>query len=172
MNVYEAVKRRKSVRAFEDREIPEQILNRILDTARLAPSANNRQEWRFVVVRDKQTKAKLAHLAGEQHFVGEASAVLICCGIDDGKVMHCGQLAYPVDVSIIIDHITLLAAAEGLGTCWIGHFDEPGVKSLLQIPEGVRVVELLPIGYPKDSTLKIKNRLPLDTIVMDEKWRS
>lgn len=171
MDVYEAVKKRKSVRSFLAKEIPEDLLTKILDAARFAPSANNRQEWRFIVVRDRKTKTELAQIAGQQDFVADASAVLVCCGVDEGKVMHCGQQAYPIDVTIAIDHITLLAAAEGLGTCWIGHFDEPAVKSLLDIPDNVRVVELLPIGYPTDPNLKTKSRLPLSAVLRYEKWR-
>ena len=171
MDIYEAVKQRKSVRSFQNKEIPAEILTRILDAARFAPSANNRQEWRFVVVREPETKAELARIAGEQHFIAQASVVLACCGVDEGKIMHCGQPACPIDVTIAIDHITLLATAEGLGTCWIGHFDEPAVKALLGMPDNVRVIELLPIGYPTDPAVKQKRRLPLSEVVRYERWR-
>jgi nitroreductase len=170
MDVYEAIRIRRSVRSFEDKAIPEETLTRIMEAARLAPSANNRQEWRFVVVRDTSSKRAIMEMAGNQKFIAQASVVLVCCAIDDGKVMHCGQRAYPIDVAIAIDHITLCAVAEGLGTCWIGHFDEAPVKRFLNIPEEVRVVELLPMGYPIDPTPRTKNRLPLKDIVMKEKW--
>ncbi len=170
MDVFEAIKRRKSVRRYQDKPIPEEVFNRVMEAARLAPSASNRQEWRFIAVRDKSTRRELADMAGGQHFVAEASVVLVCCGIDDGKIMHCGQRACPVDVTIAIDHITLAATAEGLGTCWVGHFDEEPVKRLLGIPDGVRVIELLPIGYPVEDSIKEKNRLPLSEILMIEKW--
>lgn len=170
MDIYEAIKTRKSVRSYLPKEIPDDILTRILDTARLAPSANNHQEWRFVQVREKPTKQKLIKMAGNQGFIAEAPVVLVCCGVDADRRMHCGQAPYAIDVSIIIDHITLLAAAEGLGTCWIGNFEEAPIKELLGIPEPVRIVELLPIGYPADPSPKDKPRLPLEQIVMPEKW--
>ena len=97
--------------------------------------------------------------------------LLVCCAETDGHVMSCGQLCYPIDVAIAIDHITLCAAAEGLGTCWIGAFDEAKVKEILGISPDIRVVELLPIGWPKDPAPVKKNRLPLDKLVKYERWQ-
>jgi len=170
MDVYEAIAARKSVRSFREKDVPEDVLTRLLGAARLAPSASNRQEWRFVAVRDPATRRKLAAAARNQRFVGEAPVVLACCAETDGHVMSCGQACYPIDVAIAIDHITLCAVAEGLGTCWIGAFDEAQVKTILGIPAGIRVVELLPIGYPKDPAPAAKNRLPLETVAMRERW--
>ena len=171
MDVYEAIRTRKSVRAFEDRDVPEDVLMRLIEAARLAPSASNRQETRFVVVRDPETRRKLAVAAKNQKFVGEAPVVLACCAETDGHKMLCGQPCYPIDVAIAIDHLTLCAVAEGLGTCWIGAFDEALVKGILGIPPEVRVEELMPIGYPKDPTPAQKNRIPLDKIVKRGKWQ-
>jgi nitroreductase len=170
MDIYEAVAARKSIRAFEDREVPKEVLGRVLEAARLAPSASNRQEWRFVVVCDRSTRKKLGQAANGQEFVGEAPVVIACCAETDGHLMACGQACYPIDVAIAIDHITLCAVAEGLGTCWIGAFNEKEVKKILAIPQSVRVVELLPIGYPKDPSPKQKSRLPIDQIVRRERW--
>ena len=170
MDVYEAIAARKSVRSFQDKDIPEDVMSRLLEAARLAPSASNRQEWRFVVVRDAATRERLAHAANGQGFVGEAPVVLVCCAETDSHVMSCGQLCYPIDVAIAIDHITLCAVAEELGTCWIGAFDEAQVKDILGIPQEIRVVELLPIGYPEDPSLREKRRLPLNEIVKEERW--
>jgi len=171
MDVYQAIKTRKSVRAFLDREVPEEVLNRLLEAARLAPSAKNLQEWRFILVRDPKSRKMLAKAAKGQTFVGEAPVVLVCCAESDGSVMTCGQLCYPIDVAIAIDHITLCAVAENLGTCWIGAFHEDEVKKLLHIPDRIRVVSLLPLGYPRDGALQTKNRLPLGAIVRREVWR-
>ena len=170
MDVYEAIRVRKSVREFADRDIPEETLMRLLNAARLAPSASNRQEWRFVVVRDADTRKKLAVAAKNQTFVGEAPVVLACCAETNGHVMTCGQPCYPIDVAIAMDHLTLCAAAEGLGTCWIGAFDEAQVKEILGIPPGIRVVELMPVGYPKTPAPASKSRLPLDKLVKRERW--
>lgn len=171
MDVYEAIRTRKSVRAFLDKEVPDETLNRVLEAARLAPSASNRQEWRFIIVRDAGMREKLAEAARGQQFVAQAPTVLACCAETDGHVMTCGQLCYPIDVAIAIDHITLAAAAEGLGTCWIGAFDESKVKELLGIPPETRVVELLPLGYPKEPEPAAKQRLPLSQIVKYERWQ-
>jgi len=150
--------------------VPEETVTRLIEAARLAPSASNRQEWRFVVVRDADARKKLAQAARRQTFVAEAPVILACCAETDNHVMACGQLCYPIDVAIAIDHITLCAAAEGLGTCWIGAFYEDQVKEILHIPTNIRVVELLPIGYPQDPSPVEKRRLPLENIVKYERW--
>ena len=170
MDVYEAISTRKSVRQFQEKDVPEEVVTRLLEAARLAPSANNRQEWRFVVVRDAQTRKALSEAACGQKFVGEAPVVLACCAQSDEHVMTCKQLCYPIDVAIAIDHITLCAAAEGLGTCWIGAFHQDRVKEILGIPPEVRVVGLLPVGYPVDPSPVEKSRLPLESIVKYERW--
>jgi len=171
VDVYEAIAKRKSVRAFKDKEVPEEIISRLLEAARLAPSASNRQEWRFIVVHDSETRKQLSTAAMGQKYVAEAPVVLACCAETDGHVMACGQLCYPIDVAIAIDHITLCATADGLGTCWIGAFDEGQVKEILAIPPHIRVVGLLPIGYPKDPTSVKKNRLLLKEMVKYERWQ-
>jgi len=170
MTVMEAIKARKSVRAFEKRSVEDEKLNAVLEAARLAPSASNRQEWRFVVVRDEGTRAKLAKAANNQKFLGEAPVVIAACAETDAHVMSCGQECYPIDVAIALDHITLAAVELGLGTCWIGAFSEAEVKKVLGIPDGVRVVELMPLGYPADPEAKEKNRLSFDEIIHWEQW--
>jgi len=170
VDVYEAIIKRKSVRAFKDKDVPEEMISRLLEAARLAPSASNRQEWRFIVVRDPATRKQLSKAAMGQKFVGEAPVVLACCAETDGHVMACGQLCYPINVAIAIDHITLCATADGLGTCWIGAFDESQVKEILGLPPQIRVIGLLPVGYPKDPSSVKKDRLLLKEIVKYERW--
>ena len=170
MDVYEAIALRKSVRAFLDRPVEQEKLERILEAARIAPSARNDQEWRFVVVREKDKRKRLVEAANSQQFVGEAPVVLVCCGVSGGKNMRCGQDPLPIDVAIAMDHITLAAAAEGLGTCWIGSFYPDKVREILGIPEAVVVVELLPLGYPRDPSRVVKSRLPLEEIVRYDSW--
>jgi nitroreductase len=170
MDVLEAIKKRRSVRNYLDRPIAEEKLNDVLEAGRLAPSAGNRQEWRFIVVRDQETKMKLSEAANGQSFVGEAPVVIVACAETDGYVMSCGQPSYPIDVAISLNHISLVAVEYGLGTCWIGAFNEKKVKEILGIPEQIRVVELMPIGYPALQTLKEKNRLPFNKIVKYGHW--
>ena len=171
MDVYEAISKRKSVRSFREREIPEEVISRLLGAARLAPSASNRQEWRFVAIRDPAVRRRLSRAAMGQKHVHQAALVLACCAETDGHVMTCGQACYPIDVAIAIDHLTLCATAEGLGTCWIGAFRENEVKEILGIPSEIRVVALLAIGYPKDPSRVEKNRLPLGAIVKYGHWQ-
>lgn len=170
MDVYQAIRTRKSVREYLDRPVEEEKLRRVLDAARMAPSARNDQEWRFVVVRDRATRERIAQDAARQPFIAAAAVLLACCAQSDGRIMRCGQAAYPIDVAIAMDHLSLAAAAEGLGTCWIGAFDEPLVKQILGIPADVRVVELMPLGYPADPSPAAKSRLELEQIIRYEKW--
>ena len=170
MNVMEAIKKRYSVRSYQDRAVETEKLDSILEAARLAPSASNKQEWRFIVVRDKSIRQRLMQAAKDQAFVGQAPVVIACCAKTDNHVMTCGQICYPIDVAIAIDHLALCAVAEGLGTCWIGAFDEDQVKKILGIPPRIRVVELLPIGYPKNPAPVKKSRLPIKKIVKHERW--
>ncbi len=170
MDVMEAIKLRESVRSYQDKPVEEEKIQSILEAARLAPSASNRQEWRYVVVKNKETRQELMKAAGSQAFVGEAPVVIACCADTDNHLMRCGQLSYPIDLAISIDHMTLKAVEEGLGTCWVGAFNEEEVKRILAIPEKIRVVELLPLGYPAASAPKEKTRKSPGEIVMEEKW--
>ncbi len=170
MNVMEAIRQRRSIRAYQDRPVEEEKLQAVLEAARLAPSASNRQEWRYIIVRDAAMRSQLAEAANGQKFVGEAPVVIVACAKTDGHKMTCGEACYPIDVAISLDHITLKAAEEGLGTCWIGAFDQPAVKKLLNIPEDIRVVELMPLGYPAYEPAE-RSRLSLDEIVVQEKWK-
>ncbi|MCK4519043.1 MAG: nitroreductase family protein [Candidatus Omnitrophica bacterium] len=171
MDIMEVIKRRCSVRGYQEKPVEEEKLKSILEAARLAPSANNRQEWRFVVVRDREKRQSLMKVARNQVFVGEAPVIIACCAKTDNHLMSCGQLSYPIDVAIAIEHMVLKAAEEELGTCWVGAFYEEQVKDILDIPADVRIVELLALGYPAKPCPKHNDRLPLEEIVMYEKWR-
>jgi nitroreductase len=170
MDVMEAIKTRKSTRNYLDKPVEDDKLRIVLEAARLAPSASNRQEWRFVIVRDKDMRHALATAALGQSFVGEAPVVIVACAKTDNHIMACGQLCYPIDVAIALDHITLAAVGLNLGTCWIGAFDEDKVKALLSIPDVVRVVGLMPLGYPVDAAPRTKNRLSYEEIVKFDRW--
>jgi nitroreductase len=170
MNVIDAIQTRKSVRQFLSKPVEDDKLQLILSAARLAPSASNRQEWRFVVVRDPETRQRLADAARGQQFVGEAPVVIVACAATDDHIMPCGLPCFSIDVAIALDHITLAAVEQGLGTCWIGAFHQDQVKQILGIPDEIRVVELMPLGYPADPTPIEKRRLPLTTIVHNERW--
>lgn len=166
MDVYEAIERRCSVRSYEDRAVEEDKLRRILEVARIAPSASNRQEWKFVVVRDEKLRAALTE-AAEQPFLASAPIIIAIVATETTKVMSCGVPASPVDCAIATDHMTLAAVAEGLGTCWIGHFDQDACREILGVPESATIIELLPMGYPAVAAKpKLpKTRKPLTEVV-------
>ena len=156
MNVAEAIALRRSIRAFEGRSVEEEKLKKVLEAGRLSPSGNNSQNRKFVVVRDRRTREKLVKAAGNQTFVGQAPVVIAACG-------------EIVDVIIAVDHMTLQAVEEGLGTCWIGFFTEADVRKLLGIPDTVRVVVLLPMGYPAEKP-EARPRNPIEECVCFEKY--
>ncbi|MBN1673404.1 MAG: nitroreductase family protein [Kiritimatiellae bacterium] len=152
MEFTEVVKTRRSVRSYKPDPIPDAVLARVLEAARMAPSANNVQPWHFVIVTDAARRARLGKLASGQTFVGEAPVVVVCCGKRYRD--HYSWLAdnmYVVDCTIAIDHLTLAARNEGLGTCWIGAFDHEGVKGAVPVPKGHDVLMLTPLGYPASS---------------------
>jgi len=170
MKVFEAVNKRRDVRSFVDKSIPEEALFKVLEAARLAPSAMNRQEWRFIIVKDIEVRKRLAKATIGQDFIEVAPVIIVACGIDDRRLMPNGISYLPMDIAIALDHITLVAVELGLGTCWIGQFKEDEVKKILGIPIGVRVIQLMPIGYPVKGIYPKKNRLPLTSIVKNEHW--
>jgi nitroreductase len=169
MDVRKAIQSRRSIRSYESREVEEEKLVRILESGRLSPSAGNRQERRFVIIRDAMTRKALSEAARDQTFVAQAPVVIAACSVESEYVMSCGQLAYPIDTAVAVDHMTLQAVEEGLGTCWIGAFDEKKVKEILNIPDNIRVVALMPLGHPSEIPHP-KARKSLEDIVMWEKW--
>lgn len=169
MDVYEAIASRRSVRSYEDLPIEPEVLQRILQAGARAPSARNRQAWKFVVVQSPEMKRKLARQACQQPWMERAGAILAVVGTDAEYVMHCGVPADPVDCAIAIDHMTLAATAEGLGTCWIGHFDQQITADLLDVPDSCRIIELLTIGQPADQGGPT-DRKPLEQVVCRERF--
>jgi nitroreductase len=169
MDVFAAIKGRRSVRAYKPAQIEEDKLKKVLEAARLAPSASNRQDWKFVIVREKETRKKLARAAFGQSFIGEAPVVIVACGTEPKAIMACGQPTSTVDVSIACAFMILEAYEQGLGTCWIGAFKEDEVKKILKIPEPVRVVSMIPLGYPDESPSQ-RERKDFDEIVCFEKF--
>ena len=170
MNVIEVIKKRYSCRAYKDMPVRDEDLNQILESARLAPSARNLQEWRFIVVKSKETRQKICEAAKGRAFIGQAPVIIACCAAKTDYVMTNGQPAYPIDLAIAIDHMVLTAVELGLGTCWIGAFYQEKVKEFLSVPDNAEIVDLLLIGYPNDTPTAHKDRMSLEEIVMQEKW--
>jgi nitroreductase len=169
MDVFDAISQRSSIRAYKTTDVEEDKLKKILEAAKFSPSASNRQDWKFVIIRSKETKKKLARAAFGQSFIGEAPIVIVACGTEPKTFMACGQPAYTVDVSIAFTHMILQAQELGLGTCWIGAFEEDEVKKVLNIPKEIRVVAMTPVGYPNQSPSQ-KFRKSLEQIACYEKY--
>jgi nitroreductase len=169
MDILTAIRQRRSVRAYKDIAVEEDKLKTILEAARLAPSASNRQEWKFIVVKNKETRKKLTTTTLGQSFVGEAPVIIVACATETKAIMLCGQPAYTVDVSIACAFMILQAFELGLGTCWLGAFKEDEVKKILKIPEAVRVVAMIPMGYSNQPPSQ-KPRKGLEEIVSFEKY--
>ena len=142
MDVFDAIEKRRSIRNYESTPVPDEKLEKVLEAARLAPSASNVQPRHFIVVTDKERRDALS--AGMfARFLKQAPVVIVACG-DEKK----SPKWYPIDVAIAVENMVLAATGEDLGTCWIGSFDENKVRAVLKIPENLRVVVLLALGYP------------------------
>ena len=164
MDVFEAIAARRSVRRYKPEPIPEESIGRIMEAARLAPSAGNRQPWRFVVTKDPGVRRALARAANNQDFVGQAPAVITVLG--DPEVSERWHLRDPM---IAAEHMALQAVEEGLGTCWIGAFDEAEVKRILKVPDKLRVVCLLPVGKPAEVPAG-KPRRPMTELLFKDTY--
>jgi len=171
LDVFEAIKTRRSIRAFTQEEISEEEVERILDAARQAPSAGNIQPWIFVVVRRSDMKRRLSKAALNQFFIEEAPVVIVVCADQErsgrgygsrGANLYCIQ-----DTAAATQNILLAAHALGLGACWVGAFDEEEVRLILRAPRKVRPVAIIPIGHPAEKPRTIFKR-PLSEIVRRE----
>jgi nitroreductase len=155
MNVFDAIKMRRSVRSYSDKPIPADVMTRIRQMLQLAPSACNNQPWHFILVTDAAIRQQIAQASQGPLWVAQAPLIVIGCGLAQQaykKMGGCGN-SVEVDVSIALDHLSLGSVAEGLGTCWIGAFDEAKVKALLNIPEQFKVVAMMPVGYPSSPDM-------------------
>jgi nitroreductase len=170
MELLEAIKGRRSIRAFKQQEVPEETVEKLIDAARHAPSAGNIQPWEFVIARKQDTKKKLAQ-AAYQAFVEEAPLVIVVCANENssssgygfrGKTLYCIQ-----DTAAATQNILLTAYSLGLGTCWVGAFNEKEAKKALQAPDGIRPVAIIPVGYP-NRTPSQRGRRPINQIVHHE----
>lgn len=169
MTVYETIQKRGSIRRFKHESISQKALDTILDGARLAQSAANRQPWEFVVVTEDAGKRNLVSAAGNQSFVGECGAVIVCVA-DAAAAAAVGPFeGFLIDLAIAIENMALVAWELGIGSCWIGAYSEESVKKLLGIPKNLRVVSLLVLGYPAHDPGP-KRRKTLGEIVHREQY--
>lgn len=169
-SILNIIKKRQSVRSYLNKKIPKKELAKILEAARLSPSAKNLQSWKFIVVDNKELIKKFVEPCKGQKFVGEADVIIVGCSDNIDYKMTCGQYAYTVDLAIAIENMNLMATELGIGCCWIGAFYEEKVKELLDIPNNVRIVSLLTLGYPKEELSGVKNRKKIEEIISYNKW--
>jgi len=170
-NFLEIVEKRKSIRAYKDIMVEKEKLDYVLEAFRKAPSAKNLQPWKLVVITDKNIIRDLAVACKNQTFISEAPIVIVACAKEEEAYgMMGGYLnSYPVDIGISLEHLILAATEQGLGTCWIGAFNEKAVKDVIGAPENVRVVAATPLGYP-DEQGRERNRKSIENIVSYNKY--
>ena len=184
MDLFEAIKTRRSIRNYLDQPVEDDKLLAVLESVRMAPSWANMQCWRMVVVRDKAAREKLSELSYlESYFapkgyrsnpskkaLAQAPVIIVLCAdpIKSGEIGN--QHYYLVDAGIAAENLMLAARGQGLGSVFVGVFDEPNLKSTLNIPEAIRVVGLFPMGYPAEEKKDGPPRKLLKDICFDEQW--
>ena len=185
MELFEAINTRRSVRKYQDKPVEEEKLHAVLEAARMAPSWANMQCWRLVVVKDRKVKESLSDLSYVESYFApkgykanpskkalvEAPVVIVLCAEPSQSGSLWGQPYYLVDCGIASQNLMLAARAQGLGTVFVGVYDEVKVKGILQIPQTVRVVGLLPLGYPVEEGKGGPSRKPIEEIVYTGYWK-
>jgi nitroreductase len=170
MDFSELIQRRYSVRAYKPDPVEDDKLAQVLEAARLAPTAANRQPFQVIVIYTAGREAELGRIYGKEWFTQAPLVVCVCAVLDQGWVRRDdGKRHTDVDAAIVMDHIVLAAADLGLGTCWIAAFNPAAAREVLGLPEGVEPVVFTPLGYPADQP-KPKKRKPLSELVRYERW--
>ena len=173
MDVKDAIKRRRSVRSFKSDPIPEEDLNTILEAARWAPSAGNCQPLELIVVEQEETKKRLAEAALDQSFIEEAPVIIVVCANVPRTEKRYGKrgtnLYIIQDTAASVQNIHLTAYSLGYATCWVGAFDDDKVSKVVETPEKVRPLAIIPIGKPNEAPTA-PNRRSLKDITHEEKY--
>ena len=173
LDIQDAILKRRSIRSFTEEDVPEDTVRQIIEAGTLAPSAGNCQPWEFIIIRDKMTKQKLAQAALGQNFVYQAPVVLVVCANikrsanrygSRGQELYCIQ-----DTAAAIENMLLMAVSKGLGTCWVGAFNEVLAKEVLELPVGIRPVAIIPLGHPAKSP-QMPRRRSFKDVIHQEKW--
>ena len=171
MQFSELVKKRYSVRSYKHEPVPDDKLQQVLEAARLAPTAANRQPFQLIIIHTAGREEELSRIYDRPWFV-QAPVVICACGIPaQGWVRRDGKSYLDVDIAIVIDHLTLAAADLGLGTCWIGALNPDAAREVLGLPDNVEPITFTPLGYPDDQPRE-KKRKPLYELVQYERWQS
>ncbi|MDD3629025.1 MAG: nitroreductase family protein [Actinomycetota bacterium] len=170
-SLMDIIEKRKSIRSYKPQEVSEEDLNYVLEAFRKAPSAKNLQPWKLIVVRDRKKIDDLAVACNNQTFLKQAPVLIVACALENKAYGKLGGYmnSFPVDIGIAMEHLILAATEKGLGTCWIGAFNEKLVKDVLDIPDNVRVVALTPLGYPAEEG-RLRGRKSLSEIVCYDRY--
>jgi nitroreductase len=170
MEFQELIEKRYSVRAYKPDSVGDETLAQVLEAARLAPTAANRQPFQLIVIHTAGREAELKRIYGRDWFVQPPLVICVCGVHAQGWVRRDDGKSYvDVDAAIVMDHLILAAADLGLGTCWIGAFNPDAAREVLGLPEGVEPIAFTPLGYPADQ-LGAKKRKPLTELVRHERW--
>jgi nitroreductase len=173
MELLEAIRGRRSIRSFKKQNVPEETVEKLIDAASWAPSAGNIQPWEFVIVRKPAVKKKLAQAALNQALLEEAPVVIVVCAYETcssmgygfrGKTLYCIQ-----DTAAATQNILLTAYSLGLGTCWVGAFNEGEAREAVNAPEGIRPVAIVPVGYANETPSQ-RSRRPISQIMHNESF--
>lgn len=170
LDVLEAIRTRRSIRSYLDKPVEDEKLQKILEAARLSPSAVNFQPWDFVVVQEKAAKERLLQAYNRAWFAKVPVVIVVCASPEKAWRRIDGEEFWKVDAAIAAQSMVLAATSEGLGTCWICAFDEKTVKEALGVPENVRVVALLALGYVAEKKEPVTERKTLEQIVHFDHW--
>jgi nitroreductase len=175
LELEEVLLSRRSVRGFKSTEISEETVMKLLELANAAPSAGNVQGRDFVVVRSPETRSALAQAALGQEFVAEAPVVIVVCGNTVRSGRHYGnrgmELYHIQDADAAVQNLLLAVQNEGLGACWVGAFSEKAVCDILDLPDGIRPLAIIPIGVPKTKSDRTKpNRIKIQKLTHYERW--
>jgi len=175
MDAFECIVTRVSVRTYEKKDVPDELIGQLLEAAVRAPSAGNVQPWKFIVVKDLEIKKELASAALKQRHVETAPVVIVVCADPEksaekygerGKSLYCIQ-----DTAAAIENMLLTAHSLGLGTCWIGAFEEDKVRNILNIPQKLKPVALITIGFPREyEKLTKTSRIPFENITFIDEY--
>jgi len=154
VDIFDAIRERNSVRSYALTPVSDEVLVRILEAARLAPSAANIQPWHFIVVEDKEKRTRIAGGCRYGKFITESPVVIVGCG--NKKV---SPKWHVVDTTIALEHLVLAATTLELGTCWIGSFDNEDLREMLMLPQEYEIVALIALGYPREKTKTMADNL-------------
>jgi nitroreductase len=169
MEFEQLIHARYSVRAYKRDPIPEQVLAKLLEAARIAPTAANRQAFRILVIQTVGREKELKRIYGRDWFVQAPVVIAVCALTDSCWVRADGKSYCDVDAAIVMDHLILAAADQGLGSCWVGAFDARAARRILKLPESVEPIAFTPLGYPGDQPGQ-KKRKSIVELVRYESW--